>query len=151
MQLERAHNLEGPMDFGLYQWYGDHPVYGAETLLYIGVAIDQKFGKRLRQENWEVWIPSAPSLYVGRVFTEKDKAPKDVETIVKTAEKVLIFSHSPAFNSANLNNIDGVAEAVRIFNWGKRKSLLPEVSVYRWRAGGNRGHKMPDGFEPAFS
>jgi hypothetical protein len=29
-------------DYGIYQFYGDHPVYGENTLLYIGKARDQR-------------------------------------------------------------------------------------------------------------
>ncbi|MBI3147472.1 MAG: hypothetical protein HYZ17_03045 [Betaproteobacteria bacterium] len=148
MSLEAAHELLNQDDVGLYQWYGDHPVYGAETLLYIGMAFDQRLGERLEQENWGEWIPSTPSLYVGRVCTENGSAPNNGRTIVMTAEKVLLFSHSPAFNSSNLNNIDGVAQDVRVLNWGMRKSLLPEVSVYRWVAGGQHGHRLPNGLSP---
>lgn len=37
-------------DFGVYQIYGAHPIYGSDVLLYIGKADQQTFGVRLSQE-----------------------------------------------------------------------------------------------------
>jgi hypothetical protein len=38
-------------DYGVYQIYGGHPVYGSNVLLYIGKADRQTFGTRVSQEN----------------------------------------------------------------------------------------------------
>jgi hypothetical protein len=43
-------SLVGPTDYGLYQIYGGHPVYGNLALLYIGLAAGQHFGERIPQE-----------------------------------------------------------------------------------------------------
>lgn len=50
--LEEALQLHTEVDYGLYQYYGDHPIYGQNVLLYLGSAIKQPFGKRLAQHNW---------------------------------------------------------------------------------------------------
>jgi hypothetical protein len=34
-------------DYGIYQIYGKHPVYGSDVLLYIGKADYQTLGKRI--------------------------------------------------------------------------------------------------------
>ena len=39
-------------DYGVYQVYGSHPIYGSDVLLYIGKASQQTFATRLRQEPW---------------------------------------------------------------------------------------------------
>jgi hypothetical protein len=42
--LEDAWKLVGPTDYGVYQIYGGHPVYGNSALLYIGCSVHQYFG-----------------------------------------------------------------------------------------------------------
>lgn len=37
-------------DYGIYQIYGKHLVYGKDVLLYIGKADQQTIGKRVSQE-----------------------------------------------------------------------------------------------------
>jgi len=49
---DRMFNSEA-MDFGVYQLYGCHPVYGSNVLLYIGKAQDQTFSKRISQHGLE--------------------------------------------------------------------------------------------------
>lgn len=52
-------------DYGSYQIYGTHPVYGSSVLLYIGRTDRQTFGVRLSQEKQEdttIWIPTTPDL-----------------------------------------------------------------------------------------
>ena len=43
-------------DYGVYQIYGRHLVYGSGVLLYIGKASDQTFGKRISQEGWDTAV-----------------------------------------------------------------------------------------------
>ena len=142
---KEARDLDGAQDFGLYQWYGHHPVYGLNSLLYIGKAEKQTFGQRLRQENWEHWNPEVTTIYVGRISSDTPLDVKEWERQINLAERIIIFSHSPAFNTASLNNIrhDKSEDDVRVFNWGMRRCLLPEVSISRWTGGGRFGHKMP--------
>jgi len=35
-------------DYGIYQIYGTHPIYGNDTLLYIGKASQQTFARRIK-------------------------------------------------------------------------------------------------------
>ena len=42
-------------DYGLYQVYGRHVVFGSGSLLYVGRARDQTFGRRLQQHDAE-WL-----------------------------------------------------------------------------------------------
>jgi len=37
------------IDYGVYQIYGGHPVYGSSVLLYIGKAESQTFGTRIAE------------------------------------------------------------------------------------------------------
>lgn len=39
-------------DYGIYQVYACHPVYGSGSLVYIGMAARQTFGRRIQQHGW---------------------------------------------------------------------------------------------------
>lgn len=62
-------SLAGPTDYGVYQIYGGHPVYGSSALLYIGRAAGQHFGERISRE--EEWLYNRDAdrveVYVGRL------------------------------------------------------------------------------------
>ena len=75
--LDEASALTGREDYGLYQFYGDHPVYGAGVLLYVGKASNQSFGRRLSQHNWGNWIPSQAAIYIGKVCTPEPLDDKE--------------------------------------------------------------------------
>ncbi|MGZ5177906.1 MAG: hypothetical protein ACXWCW_27600, partial [Burkholderiales bacterium] len=64
--MSQAH---GPGDYGIYQLYGTHTVYGSDSLLYIGRAQDRPFGVRLREhyDDWCQWEASVVSAYIGRL------------------------------------------------------------------------------------
>lgn len=142
--LEQALQLQLNTDYGLYQYYGEHPIYGHDILLYLGSATKQPLGKRLSQHNWHLWSAAPVDIYVGRLCTE---SPIDIDVAQRKlclAESILLFSHSPAFNTSNLNSIGYQGhDDVRVLNWGKRKSLLPEVSISRWESTLTVGHSVP--------
>jgi hypothetical protein len=146
--LEEVRNLNTNSDFGLYQYYGEHPVYGQHVLLYIGKAEHQNFSERMAQHNWQHWIPSDVNIYVGKICTKETISNADWEHQITLAEKIMIFSHSPAFNTANLNQINHREDDVRVLNWGQRKSLLPEVSISRWERKNSLGHTLPKELKP---
>ena len=50
--------------YGVYQVYGEHVVFGKGALLYIGLARDQTFGRRLSQHDW---IEEYDEIVVGRI------------------------------------------------------------------------------------
>ena len=141
--LAEARALHGPTDHGLYQYYGEHPVYGRDALLYLGKTEKQTFGRRLAQNNWEYWSPTPVTIYVGRLCLNISISEDEALAKISLAERILLFAHSPGFNTANLNNIRHTGEDVRVLNWGMRKSLFPEVSVSRWEGGLGVGHSRP--------
>lgn len=60
-------------DYGIYQIYGFHPVYGSNVLMYIGLAAKQTFYQRIKQEGWEAIKDSENiEIYVGRLCGAKD-------------------------------------------------------------------------------
>ena len=51
----------------------------------------------------------------------------------KRAERLLIFTHAPPWNSSGIDNYGDVGN-LQILNWGNREQLLAEVSTARWSA-----------------
>ena len=80
LTLQEAYGKNEESDKGVYQVYGDHPVYGLDVLFYLGKAERQTFGQRLgtheaRFEEWDQRI----QIYLGRIYTEKKARPLDEE------------------------------------------------------------------------
>ena len=107
-------------DYGIYQIYGKHPVYGSNVLLYIGKADIQTIGKRISQENWwDTNDSTVLTIYAGRLAGEGVPNENQWSNEIDLAEKLLIYVHKPAYNSKNLNNIpDKELQNVHILNWG---------------------------------
>ena len=138
LSRESRTTLTGQNDYGLYVICGDHPVYGANTLLYIGQANDQKFAKRLSEKQHTDLINthfSGPfTLRLGRFIEIDGIAYESWGDAINLSERLLINAHSPAYNS---NGVKQVLEwkdknHIHIFNWGDRGPLLPELSSRRF-------------------
>lgn len=123
-------------DYGVYQIYGTHPVYGRDVLIYIGKADYQTFGKRLSQEQWRTTNSdsSALNVYIGKLGGYGG-TPSNEEWSrqISAAERMLIVAHWPAGNSSGLNVSFGEDyHDIHVLNWGNHRSLLPEVSGARY-------------------
>ncbi|KAE8177295.1 hypothetical protein GLP22_07335 [Photobacterium carnosum] len=133
VSLDEAYTLKSSIDYGIYQIYGSHPVYGHNVLLYIGKAQDQTFGVRLNQHI--KWIRNQDStnvrVYTGRISSD-DFQDSDWDLKIDLAERLLIYTHQPACNSSNLNSLGEMPEDTHVYNWVDRGMLLPEVSAYRY-------------------
>jgi len=128
--------------YGLYQYCGTHPVYGRESLLYIGQAFDRDFSKRLSEHVHETWSSTPIEIFLGFIASREKLDEDSWRNEVDLAEALLIYTHSPAWNSSNIKTIDySRFDGVHIFNWGDRGSLLPEVSYERWCGTGNEAPK----------
>lgn len=136
--------LNSEADYGLYQFYGDHLVYGQDVLLYLGKAETQTLGRRIAQQNWQVWTSSPVQIYVGKIASSSPLENEAWEKQICLAERIILQSHAPSFNSSNLNSTGHSGGDVRVLNWGMRRQLLPEISISRWEgehAVGNRPHE----------
>jgi hypothetical protein len=132
---------DGKIDYGVYQIYGTHPVYGANVLLYIGKTDQQTFGDRIKQEGWGDADYTSDykriEIYVGRFAGEMTPSDDQWSRQIDLAGRLLILAHSPGYNS---RGIDGPSssvdysdlENIHVLNWGAYKNLLPEVSGARW-------------------
>jgi hypothetical protein len=58
---------------------------------------------------------------------EKDYTKADRKTVEKI-EAMLIYAHSPAYNTANKSNAKEKSKGIRVFNSGTFGQLLPELS-----------------------
>lgn len=135
-------------DAGLYQIYGRHHAYGPDSLLYIGQA--GNFSERINEKRWfndflETTV-EPDFVRLGRIAKSNDKkaevlAEEDGKLwseFITLAEKLLISTHTPAFNSqldyklsGTLQNWTTNGRQIIVLNFGDRGSLLPEVSTFR--------------------
>ena len=131
------------IDFGIYQIYGFHPLYGSNTLIYIGQANDQTFSKRISQEGWQYNVDYKNiQIYVGYIYNMRNDDSTNKDGVwgqaIDDAERLLIYAHEPARNSSNILNITRNKERlkkmenIRVLNYGCHRSLMPEVSGEMW-------------------
>ena len=107
-------------DYGIYQIYGAHPVYGNDVLLYIGKADYQTLGKRISQENWLYTNDSNNhKIYVGRLHGSQPESEEIWSKHIDLAERLLIFTHKPAYNSRSIASFpDKELQNIHVLNWG---------------------------------
>jgi hypothetical protein len=133
--LDATKRLTGPTDYGIYQIYGGHPVYGSSALLYIGLAAEQYFGKRISQG--ERWLDNRDAgrieVYIGRLAGSPTLGDPTWTQHIKLAERLLIHAHSPPMNTQkSLARLEPGLRFIHVLNWGTHRDLLPEVSGARW-------------------
>lgn len=138
--LENSYTFQTGEDYGLYQIYGTHPVYGQNTLLYIGKAVSQTFGVRLKEH--DKWLYNQDSkriaVYTGRIGSNNPKIDwNNWENMIHVAERLLIYAHQLSGNSSNIKTPGEIPIDTHVFNWGDRGLLLPEVSAFRYLADDN--------------
>jgi hypothetical protein len=93
-------------DYGIYQIYGKHPVYGKDVLLYIGKASNQTLGKRISQENWlDTNDSNNNKIYVGRLHGSYSPTKKQWTKEFDLAERFLIYVHKPAYNARSISSL----------------------------------------------
>jgi hypothetical protein len=131
-ELNKLTNVE--TDYGLYQIYGYHPLYGSNVLLYIGKADQQTFGMRIRQEKWdEVNDSNNDQIYIGRLHGAATPSEEQWSNEISLAEQLLIYVHKTGFNSSSISSYpELVLQSVHVLNWGDHRDLYPEVSGYRF-------------------
>lgn len=132
---ENIKKLSEVYDYGIYQIYGDHPVYGENVLLYIGEANKITFAVRLKERTeFKETVLRPKQFRVGRLFYTKDCINDNWNEMVDIAEKILIKAHAPAYNSVDIKGLFHkgddmiVKENFIIKNWDQYGQLLPEVS-----------------------
>ena len=131
IRLDDVLSRTGEDDCGLYQIYAHHVVFGPGSLVYIGKAVEQTFGVRFRAHR-DGWLHEENDVTVrlGRLdpedYEQDEPEWEDWTQLVSDVEALLIYWHSPPYNSRHINDYDGAKLHVR--NRGNRGSLLPECS-----------------------
>ena len=125
--MDRTKELLSEEDYGIYQIYGRHVVFGKDSLLYVGKAVKQSFGERIKDHEYWLGDVSGLEIYVGRIYAKDYKDNADWEDLVCQCESLLIYWHSPPYNSQHINT--SKAKDIRIHNHGEIVSLLYEVST----------------------
>lgn len=125
---------EDGTDYGVYQIYGTHNINGSNTLLYIGKAQEQTFGKRILQhQSWMDNELSDMQIYIGKFGGIKQIDDQKWSAYIDVAEKLLIYYCSPPYNSSNINDFGKIKETV-VLNFGKKCQLPFEVSTLYWES-----------------
>ena len=127
-------DLTNDTDYGVYQLYGRHPIYGMlpGTLLYIGKAQKQTFATRIGQHTLEPFVGATAEIFVGRLAGEHQPNNAEWDRYIAEVEKLLIYAHAPAWNSHFIDNYGEDIRNLHILNWGNYGQLLPEVSKDRY-------------------
>ena len=123
--------------FGLYQIYGRHIIFGADSLLYIGKTEDT-FSKRVKGNyaGWKLGTPwyqddNEVSVRVGRLNNYQQgfnyQGKSDFSQLLKDVEDFQIFSHSPPYNGTSISSYNG--QSLIIENVGKPGDLCERLST----------------------
>jgi hypothetical protein len=123
-------------DYGLYQVYGTHPVYGEDKLLYIGKAQLQTFGVRLSQ-HWDFdvnYFPQFSRIHLGRFILRDSITYETWGDAIDKIEKTLILANCPAFNAESIKGLldSKVVGNFIVLNWGDYGSILSETSSLKY-------------------
>ncbi|MDI1437510.1 hypothetical protein [Polyangium sorediatum] len=121
---------------GVYQIYGQHIVFGPNSLLYVGMTDGQTFGARLAQHR-DRWLVHEDDVTIRLgVVADLDSSAR-----LADIEALTIWWHSPPYNSKNIWTYGG--GPLRIQNLGARGRLHPEYSSH-WKP----ARTPPDGEHP---
>ena len=121
-------------DYGLYQIYGEHIIFGKDSLLYIG-RTETTFRDRFFDQSyahWKDWIQydikdgKDVSIYIARV-----RPGVFDDEFLNDAEALQIYWHSPPYNSANIYDYDRDKRLhpFEIVNEGERRKLVEWLST----------------------
>ncbi|MDF7681354.1 hypothetical protein PT300_12450 [Enterobacteriaceae bacterium ESL0689] len=126
----------------LYQIYGEHPTYGRDVLLYIGKT-ERDIKERLSEhynrfsnqcDEVKIFLASFGEFTSWHEMREGNYDPVSKDnTELNAIESLLIYAHQPAYNSKSLITPAFEGKVFRVFNTGRRKSLMPEISTQFYR------------------
>ena len=111
-------------DYGLYQIYGRHIIFGDDSLLYIGKT-QQTFSHRFAEHAGWLEEEEEVFVHVGRINKE-DYDGADRQQVIKDTEALTIYWHSPPYNSSNIDTYNG--QALKVINDGERCDLCERLS-----------------------
>jgi hypothetical protein len=112
----------------LYQIYGDHHIYGRNTLLYIGRAGNADARIKTHLEKSFFQFVNNCSVSIGTI------KPDDDLDVLEMAESILIASHKPSLNKEFIHDIAAKAKEHKIIviNNGNNEMLKTCCTNYWW-------------------
>lgn len=118
-------NIENMPDHsGLYQIYGTSPLYGLDTLLYIGIAgnLKDRLSSHLKTE----------LSFIGKQPNKTFRIAHFQGELLPVIEDILIVMHKPSFNSSRIINVSAKAKTKYLYiqNHGDRGLLNIETTNY---------------------
>lgn len=129
-KLEDVLDKTNADDYGVYQILGYHAVFEDDSLLYIGLAKKRSFGARFKEHQDWLKAEADITIYLGRVNSIDDNenyTEKTWRNIIDDVEALLIYYHSPPYNSRCISEPPSNTR-LRIINTGDYGSLYPEIS-----------------------
>lgn len=111
LPVDKVLSKSGENDYGLYQVYLQHLVFGAGALVYIGKAERQTYATRFAQhlEDWLKW-ESDVSIRLGRLadgYFRTDDEWQEWMQLLGDAERLTVFWHTPPYNSHYITGYQG--------------------------------------------
>ena len=121
-EIDEVLEMTGKDDYGIYQIYGHHIIFGEASLLYVGET-NQTFGRRFSGHKHE-WLQEEEGVFihVGRIVSDFDAF--DRKQLIKDTEALTIYWHSPPYNSNSIDKYKG--RLLEVVNTGKYGKLQPE-------------------------
>ncbi len=123
-------------DYGLYQVYGRHPLYGDHVLLFLGATDGRTFADKLAEEadDWEMESGlDRLAVYFGHLSGVKTPEEQVWQQEIDQALRFLIYVHKPVFNCPSLGaEPKPEFRELHIINQGERGDLETEVSSVRY-------------------
>jgi len=124
--MDEISRLNKAWDYGIYQIYGNHNIFGPDSLLYIGKARDHSFAERIPSHRyWIEWESVPVRIFVGRLGGIERIDDDTWGDMIDTAEKLLIYYTSPPYNSQCLESY-GDIKSTLVLNY-KNRYRLPLV------------------------
>ena len=152
---EGERHLMKPEDWGIYQIYGVHPIYGAESLLYIGTSregnnhtdnplapIGERIHARVGNAEWGNSYYADCRVYIGRFVQLESEVRKQIDRaglreVIPLVEALMIYYHQPACNGENVYTLSASTKIkrrnLRVMNFGNYRQLQTELSSQHYR------------------
>jgi hypothetical protein len=123
MQADYGH------DYGLYQIYGTHSIFGQDALLYLGHADERTFMGRLPWygDHWEQHEADQYQVYLGRFGGWEPIDDRRWGKLIHNAKVITVYNVSPPYNRTQIVSMD-VKEPTVILNYEKRHRLPKCIS-----------------------
>jgi hypothetical protein len=126
--LDRRRENDYGRDYGLYQIYGTHSVFGQDALLYIGQANGRTFFGRLPwYEHWEQHEADHYEVYLGRLGGWEPIDDRHWGTLIDNAEAITVYNVSPPYNRSRIESMN-VKQPTLILNYDRRHRLPKCIS-----------------------